>query len=287
VPSTALGSSSLGFAAPLSTLARCRVGPQGLPSRGPPQRCITQLERVPRDLRLISRAATSRPEELRRRCRRPRSSPLVGFVRVNPPLLRHRWWSQLPAVLPLPSAGPAPAAPTCSVLVVSHHLDGLLLPPGPGLVASRYRKGFAAFPLALAARSPDAPKSTRWRPAQTQAFPLRASHPPKKSPRQQPRRVTATLASSPSSLRARAVLRPRCPLTLDLEALLRCRVRTDRRSLPSDHRPLLPWASFPSRVLARTARPDPKRLRSGPYRALPPSLGRHCCRPRSPSSLPP
>jgi len=58
----------------------------------------------------------------------------------------------MPVARPLPddiAATVRPVAakrPTRSVLVVSHHLDGLLRAPGLEFIASRNRIGFAAFP---------------------------------------------------------------------------------------------------------------------------------------------
>jgi hypothetical protein len=72
------------------------------------------------------------------------------------------------------------------------------------------------------------------------------------------------LAVVPSA--ARWIAPAAFPTTLDLEALLCGWVRSDRLPLPAGCRPLLPWAWFPSRVLARFDFDDPRRLRLGPLR---------------------
>lgn len=71
---------------------------------------------------------------------------------------------------------------------------------------------------------------------------LRLSHPPKKSAKQEPFRISAAVASSPLRLCIAAV-------ALDLEALLPHLVRSDPPLLPAACHPLLPWALVPSRVL--------------------------------------
>jgi len=106
VPSIALGSSWFGFAAPLSTFPRFRVGPQGLPCARLRTVRKKQLGGVPHDLRLIFRAARNDPERPRRDCSRSRHPPLVGFVRVCP-------CSDMPRVRPLPATLPPPSANRC------------------------------------------------------------------------------------------------------------------------------------------------------------------------------
>jgi hypothetical protein len=93
-----------------------------------------------------------------------------------------------------------------------------------------------------------------------------------------PRRCACARALSEDNIRSP---------TLDLEALLRVRVRSDHPLLPGDDRPLLPWASFPSRVLTRAARSDPRCLHHGPFRAAPPDFRPHCCVRCPPPPLPP
>ena len=103
------------------------------------------------------------------------------------------------------------------------------------------------------------------------AFPRRGSHPSKKSPRQQPFHIAVAVAPSPLCRRA-SLTSQFFAMTLDLEALLRCRVRSAVRPLPVDRRPLLPWALCPSRVLADSGSLDPTRLRIGPLESGPPSV---------------
>jgi hypothetical protein len=116
--------------------------------------------------------------------------------------------------------------------------------------------GFVAFPCAPTCE-PRGPKTERAAPASPS--PRRVSYPPKDSPRPQPYRITAALAPLPllPSLSARlpATPFPGCPLLaprrrpLGFEALLRVRVRTSSRPFPAGRRPVLPWASLPSKVL--------------------------------------
>jgi hypothetical protein len=179
--------------------------------------------------------------------------PLVGFVSV--PLIRHPSLASTPnnvaAVFGLPGAPWS----TRSVLVVSHHLDGLLRARISGLIASRYRKGFAAFLHRAVACRP----AFRRRPARIRTYTTLsrcALHTPRRSP---------PASSRSASLRSLPPRRCACtfhmnkftfpPPTLDLEALLHCRVRSTCRPLPVDWRPLLPWAWFPSRVLGEWDNP--------------------------------
>jgi len=129
----------------------------------------------------------------------------------------------LRVTLPPPSARWLPHQPTRSALVVSHHLDGLLRARVPGLVASRYRKGFAAF-LAPAHRSRD-PETVGY--GATGSFPGCAFTPFEEvpPPAAAPHRCgRCLLAVGPPQTPL-----PVCAATLDLEALLRCRVRCDQR----------------------------------------------------------
>lgn len=131
------------------------------------------------------------------RCRPRDTLPLVGFTSwcAPPPMSSdrvHSGWR----CRHRRSAGCH--QPTRSALVVSHHLDGFLRVRTPGLVASRYRKGFAAF-LAPVHRSsrPEGP----WSGA-LGASPSAPSHPSKKSPLQQPHHIAVAVAPSPLDLRA-------------------------------------------------------------------------------------
>ena len=86
--------------------------------------------------------------------------------------------------------------------------------------------------------------------------------------------ITVTVTPSPLALGRGAVLDNLTSALLDLGVLLRRRVRSDCLPLPVDRRPLLPWALFPSRVLARCWTFDPTRLRIGPFDLLPPASSR-------------
>jgi hypothetical protein len=141
---------------------------------------------------------------------------------------------------------------TTSTVCSALRLPGLLH-PGAGRGSPR----FCGRPLLASIPTPEGT-----RPAASsvpRAFPRRVSHPPKKSPRPQhtafprlslhlcrplpPRRWCSNW---PANSKMHSQLAP-----LDLEAFLRCRVRSARPVLPRDDRPLLPWALRPSRVLAR------------------------------------
>jgi hypothetical protein len=105
-----------------------------------------------------------------------------------------------PLLAPLPfdhqrvhSLGPRPdsgrrchPSTSCSVLVVSHHLDGFLRAAACGFVAPRCRPwGSPRF----LPRPPELREPGRHRHS-----PRRGSYPSKSFPRQQPRRITATVA---------------------------------------------------------------------------------------------
>jgi hypothetical protein len=90
----------------------------------------------------------------------------------------------------------ANADKSCSVLAGSHCHDGLLHHRAFGLVASRNRTGFAAFHESGTTTHNPHPKMPIMR-ANARPFPQRCSHPSKKSPRQQPCRVAATVALLP------------------------------------------------------------------------------------------
>jgi hypothetical protein len=93
--------------------------------------------------------------------------------------------------------------------------------------------------------------------------PRYALHTPRRSP---PDRSRTHVAVSPCPLVVRPASFRRTTPTLDLEALLRCRVRSSDAPLPVRRSPLLPWAWFPSRVLARPK--GPTRCVSTSARAL-------------------
>ena len=219
----------------------------------------------------------------------------LGIRSSSVPLIRCAWCASTPINVAA-DFGPTGTIPpeSRSVLVVSHHLDGLLRAPGSKLVASWYRKGFAAF-LSLGHCLPrlatprgDDPKP----PVDPHAFPRRISHPPKKSSLQQHaallQLVHITVAVAPSSLALVrwAVQDNLTSALLDLEALLRRRVRSDCLPLPVDRRPLLPWALFPSRVLARCRPSDLTRLRISPVHPFLPASARRCRRTVPPALSP-
>jgi len=93
--------------------------------------------------------------------------------------------------------------------------------------------------------------------------PRYALHTPRRSP---PDCSRTHVAVSRCPLAVRPVSFRRTTPTLDLEALLRCRVRSFEGTLPLLRSPLLPWAWFPSRVLARPK--GPTRCVSTSARAL-------------------
>jgi len=133
-PRFAVGSSSVVFAAPLSTFCRCQPGPQG----------TSRCEMVPLDLRLVFRVSVSARGASP--CDRSHSPhpPLVRFAECAPPPTSSVWSTPGDVAASVGRGSPA-RCPTRSALVVSHHLDGFLHTRSSGLVASRYRKGFAAF----------------------------------------------------------------------------------------------------------------------------------------------
>jgi hypothetical protein len=182
----------------------------------------------------------------------------------------------LRVTLPSPSARWSPHQPARSALVVSHHLDGLLRVRVPGLVASRYRKGFAAF---LALRRPRQRSEDRLVRCvggfPVCAFtPLEEVPPPAAAPR---RRGRCPLAVGPSRSPVAGVAR-RPSTSRPCSAV----GSVATAAVASFGRPLLPWASFPSRVLTGAGlRPDasPRRpVRPGTadrprcrHRVLPPA----------------
>jgi len=173
--------------------------------------------------------------------------PLVGFVRVCPSsdILRSR---PLPTTLPLSSAfqvHPGRHVPsswfrTTSTVCSALEVPGLLH-PGTGRGSPRFR---TVLPLAAQSSEED-----RLASGQSQHFPAAPFTPPEEVP--------PTVAVPHRCGRCPLVVAPARPdeqvhhsaPTLDLEALLHCWVRSACPALPPDLRPLLPWASFPSRVL--------------------------------------
>lgn len=190
-------------------------------------------------------------------------------------LLRPR---PLRVTLPPPSAAWLPHQPTRSAFVVSHHPDGFLRVRTPGLVASRYRKGFAAFlcsraPLQSTRRS--LVRCARGFPAC--AFtPLEEVPPPAAAPHRCGRCPLVVGPSLPTVAGA-----PRRPSTSRPCSAVGS-VAT--AAVASFGRPLLPWASFPSRVLGGTGfRPDASPHRPVCLVAADPN--RCCHRPVPPASF--
>jgi len=146
VPSIARGCSSLAFAASLSTFARCRVDPQGLSRTRAPRACsLERLGGVPRDLRLSFRAPDPIRGALPRGCPLGVHLPLVGFTRWCP-LLRYASFTSTPGGVAA-AVGPPDADPEDSFRPRGFAPPRRLSPRmSSGLIASRYRKGFAAFP---------------------------------------------------------------------------------------------------------------------------------------------
>lgn len=195
----------------------------------------------------------------------------------------------LPATLPLPSASSAPASPV------------LFRPRGfapPRRLPPHADSWACCIPLPIRVRRVSAPcpplaaRAIREDDLALRPVSLGLSRCALHTPRRSPPRCSRVASLRPLPPRRCACARGlsednfRSP-TLDLEALLRVRVRSDRCLLPGADRPLLPWASFPSRVLAKAARSDPRCLHHGPFRAAPPDLRPHCCARRPPPPLPP
>jgi len=174
---------------------------------------------------------------------------------------------------------PVTTPTTCSALVVSHHLDGLLRERAVSLLRLTAGWRFAAFPV----RSPTCTLPKQHSVERVRTVPRSAcSHPSKDSPHLQPYRVATavalltlppsypseeesevrglSLACASSSLSTRGRLAsptPRCQ-----GAASACFPRTQLPSRPCsadesvlppsrcqlDRQPILPWALFPSKV---------------------------------------
>jgi hypothetical protein len=147
VPSIARSSSSWVFAASLSTFHRCRLSPQGLPVRESPWQIVRITGAAHMSLFSPSKRpktpevcppqlpATSLPAS------RGIHSSRVPFIRHHPcaSAFQRRCCHRSSANRSTPI--------DASILVVSHHLDGLFRARAFGPIASRSRKGFAAFLL--------------------------------------------------------------------------------------------------------------------------------------------
>jgi hypothetical protein len=166
-------SSSLAFAASLMTFSRCRVGLQGFRLHNPSASFVRTTGSVPHGLDAAFRA------------------PSVTLNRSDP--VRLSWDSfslcvlhptclpcvHSPTTLP-PSFGQVAAKRlTCSTLVVSHHLDGLLRTGASGLLHPETGQDSLRFP---ACSPPMADRSRRLMVAH-RCSPQRGSHPSKNTPR--------------------------------------------------------------------------------------------------------
>jgi hypothetical protein len=131
------------------------------------------------------------------------SPPLMGFVRLHPSTVQH---FRCPLPEPEGSFGQdLPQSWSCSVFVVSHHLDGLLHLGAAGLLHPA--TGHEVRRVSSSLRQP----TRRW-PALCAPFPRRGSHPSKNSTRQQPYRVTAACCPLVvTALFAAASSRAGCP----------------------------------------------------------------------------
>jgi hypothetical protein len=169
------------------------------PARAPHCSFKKTARRVPLDLRFIFRAARNGPETPRRDCSRSSVSPLVGFVRVCPS-------SDMPRLRPLPVTLPPLSSDRCQP--ASAFRPRGFSPPRRFTPHSRSRACCIPVPEGVRRVSSHCHRELSRHPKTT--TPLepacdlsrkRPSHPSKKSPRLQPHRITATVASSPSSLR--------------------------------------------------------------------------------------
>jgi hypothetical protein len=152
-------SSSLDFAAPPSTFSCCHVGPRGLPV--PDSLFVLAdetLERVLHGLGVTFGAPSPALDQ-------SPDPPLLGFARVCslPPVISPVRPLPVGVATSLRCAGSTRCA-SCSALVDSHHLDGLLrsgvpsmLQPGPERVrcVSRHQPSFRLL------RGPEDPRSNR------------------------------------------------------------------------------------------------------------------------------
>jgi hypothetical protein len=135
----------LGFPAPSSTVHRLRCGPRGLPSLPRRRRHFWLRRDHLRGLRSRSAPRVRLGSARRSRGRGRPSSP--GLHQIAPPSTCPAGVHSHRAPESSASATEAPPPPSRSVLVVSHHLDGLLHLLERGLVASRCRSwGSPRFP---------------------------------------------------------------------------------------------------------------------------------------------
>ena len=180
------------FPAPPSTFHRCRLGPRGLPARAAlPSPKLGDVGR--RGLLPLLQSSPHLAGTPRNPCRSSGLEFLLSwhYPLVAPPLFNHpRVHSQR---LRRASFGPSvPPDSSCSVLVVSHHLDGFLRATAAGLLHPA-----ASLEVRRVSRFPVPERHPKVTPATMARSPQRGSYPSKGSPHQQPYRITAAVALLP------------------------------------------------------------------------------------------
>jgi hypothetical protein len=160
-----------------------------------------------------------------------------------------------------------PSSESCSVRVVSHHLDGFLRSEVAGLLHPAAGHGVrcvsgSRIPL-LDPTGAGSRREDRHRPRS-------ALHTPRRNPRQQPHHVTVAVAPVPLAAPPLDPTRAhRCRYTPASSARPPRRLRgvapppssDGRRPLPVDGRPVLPWALFPFEVLLADQKTHPSVIR--------------------------
>jgi hypothetical protein len=113
--------------------------------------------------------------------------PLMRFIQCAPPPRKpncvHSRHASVSSVVS------RQADESCSALVVSHHLDGLLRKWAPGVLQPVTAVGFDAFQTSV----PASPGPKTHQGGDRKSSSQRGSHPSKNPPRQQPRRITAVV----------------------------------------------------------------------------------------------
>jgi hypothetical protein len=177
------------------------------------------------------------PEAPRMRLPAPSALASREIRRVNSPLVRHPRLRPLPPVLPPTSA--ARFQPVDMFRPRGFSPPRRVAPQkSPGLVASRYRKEFAAFRHRSRHSPPDTSEEVLARVRSTTAFPAAPftpleEVPPPAAASHHCDRCPLAVAPPPSSSRASSKWNEAA--TLDLGALLRHRVRCARFPLPVTH----------------------------------------------------
>jgi len=185
----------------------------------------------------------------------PPAPPLLGFAHFRPSAV-YSSARPLPEVKPKrPFLRKSDATRTsCSVLTVSHRLDGFLRASACGFVAPRCRPWGSTRFLRACSKASKLPSPLRTNLAvlappitPSEEFPS-SSAAPHHCGRCPPALTIPSLTPPPR----RTVADPevqRIPLkTAHFRAFLRRRVRCDPRRFPTRCRPFLPWACFPSKV---------------------------------------